>query len=234
MEAGLTSWSKTNCSQEKPFHRHEQVLAMDGETLVWRCSVTPLSMSCWAPHTSAGAGAGIDPNFTLFKAWDNVKLCIRQETTQTGGGKLLGDTGKVLGLMPPRVQNHCSQVTWGTINSLILLARRNFVKPYIVSQWQNRKVSVVACSVTERLLSLQTAFCTHNWDCHTQKEWGRGKKNRKTHLRSYVCLMLKSLNAQTIIYHYRSTGGQYNALELCTMTQFSIKIFLQCRILRNC
>lgn len=25
--------------------------------------------------------------------------------------------------------------------------------------------------------------------------------------------MIKSLNAQTIIYHYRSTCGQYNALE---------------------
>lgn len=36
--------------------------------------------------------------------------------------------------------------------------------------------------------------------------------------------MLKSLNAQTI-YHYRSTGGQYNALELCTMHSLVSKSF---------
>jgi len=35
----------------------------------------------------------------------------------TGGGKLSGDTAKVLWPMPPRVQNHCSQVAWETINS---------------------------------------------------------------------------------------------------------------------
>lgn len=36
--------------------------------------------------------------------------------------------------------------------------------------------------------------------------------------------MLKSLNAQTI-YHYRRTGGQYNALELCTMHSLVSKSF---------
>lgn len=44
------------------------------------------------------------------------------------------------------------------------------------------------------------------------------------HTRSYLCLMLKSLNAQTI-YHYRSTGGQYNALKLCTMHSLVSKSF---------
>lgn len=83
-------------------------------------------------------GAGIIPSSTLSKVWDNVKLCIRRETTreayQTGGGKLLGDTATVLWLMPPGAQNHCSQVTWETIDPLTLLAQSNFVKLYIVSQ----------------------------------------------------------------------------------------------------
>lgn len=47
---------------------------------------------------------------------------------------------------------------------------------------------------------------------------------RNKHTRSYLCLMLKSLNAQTI-YHYRSTGGQYNALELCTIHRLVPKPF---------
>lgn len=113
-------------------------------------------------------------------------------------------------------QNQCSQVTWETINSQVSLSQ---LKLYIVFQWQKHKYV------------LWVNGCMR--DYHTHNEGGGGKK-RKMHLRSYLCLMLKSLNAQTIIYHYRSTGGQYNALELCTMTQFSIKIFLQCRVLRNC
>ena len=36
--------------------------------------------------------------------------------------------------------------------------------------------------------------------------------------------MIKCLYAQTI-YHYRSTGGQYNALELCTMHSLVSKSF---------
>lgn len=36
--------------------------------------------------------------------------------------------------------------------------------------------------------------------------------------------MPQSLNAQTI-YHYRSTSGQYNALELCTMHSLVSKPF---------
>lgn len=124
--------------------------------------------------------------------------------------------------MPSSVQNQRSQVLWETINSLILLPQ---LKPCVASQWQNHKVSVVVCSVTEQL---------HVRLRLPHKTGRRVRKEIKMHLRSYLCLMLKSLNAQTIIYHYRSTGGQYNALELCTMTQFSIKIFLQCRVLRNC
>lgn len=50
------------------------------------------------------------------------------------------------------------------------------------------------------------------------------QRMRNKHTRSYLCLMLKSLNAQTI-YHYRSTGGQYNALELCTMHSLVSKSF---------
>ena len=50
------------------------------------------------------------------------------------------------------------------------------------------------------------------------------RRIRNKHTRSYLCLMLKSLNAQTI-YHYRSTGGQYNALELCTMHSLVSKSF---------
>lgn len=33
------------------------------------------------------------------------------------------------------------------------------------------------------------------------------------------------MNAQTIIYHYRSTCGQYNALELCTRHSLVSKSF---------
>lgn len=86
MEAGLNSWPKPNCSQDKPFQGHEQVLALDEETQVGCYSAPPLHRSCWAPRTSAGMGAGIILSFTLSEIRDNVKLCVKQDTTQMGRG----------------------------------------------------------------------------------------------------------------------------------------------------
>lgn len=69
MEAMLNSSCKMNCSQQKPLHRCEQVLALDEETQVWCSSATPFPTSCWAPHSSAGTGVRITPNFMLSKVW---------------------------------------------------------------------------------------------------------------------------------------------------------------------